>query len=87
MQDRPEHGITKRAYAEAVLTGVEAFHAQHSTLHAQSSAPGAQTPAEKQPLIVRLLLSIDRRESAEAALDTVRTLRHRFHHVSKQSML
>jgi adenosine deaminase len=54
-QDRLEHGISKRSYTSAVLQGLRQFR------QAQ--------PAEG--IIVKLLLSIDRRNDTAAALDTV----------------
>jgi len=51
-QARPEHGMTKRSYVEAVLAGTSAAAAARDT-------------------DCRLLLSIDRRETTEAALETV----------------
>ncbi|GAB4812986.1 hypothetical protein N2152v2_000032 [Parachlorella kessleri] len=53
---RPEYGMTKQSYLGAVLAGVQRWQA------AQGSAA----------MLVRLLLSIDRRQSTEEALDTVR---------------
>ena len=56
---RPEKGVTKETYMEAVLAGRHAFYEQH---------PDAA-------IIVRLLLSIDRRESAKEAMETVHLAR------------
>lgn len=61
-KDRPEHGMTKRSYTAAVLKGID------KALREQSAA----APAAKDAIEVRLLLSIDRREDSEAALDTAR---------------
>ena len=52
---RAETGVTKETYMEAVLAGRHAFYRQH---------PDAT-------IIVRLLLSIDRRESGKEAMETV----------------
>ena len=54
-QARPEHGMSKRSYVEAVLAGLDAAR----------EAGGAEAT------LVRLLLSIDRRESAGSAMETV----------------
>lgn len=55
LQARPEHGMSKRSYVDAVLAGLEAARKA-----GRNGAP-----------LVRLLLSIDRRESAAAAMETV----------------
>lgn len=54
--------MTKRSYTEAVLKGID------EALAAQTAA----APAPINAIEVRLLLSIDRREDREAALDTAR---------------
>jgi hypothetical protein len=54
-QDRPEHGISKRSYTSAVLQGLRQF---------QQAQPAAD-------IVVKLLLSIDRRNDTAAAMDTV----------------
>ncbi|KAK9852140.1 hypothetical protein WJX84_011111 [Apatococcus fuscideae] len=59
-KSRPEHGLTKQTYVEAVLAGIDAFSEQNSGME------------------VGLLLSIDRRESAEEAMHTV-TLAQQYH--------
>jgi adenosine deaminase len=71
--------MTKRSYVEAVLSGFEAAgvspcletgtkdSSQRMTIERRSDVQ------DKPKIYVRLLLSIDRRESAEAAMDTVRT--------------
>lgn len=56
LQARPQHGMTKRSYVDAVLAGMKQYHCQH--------------PDDN--ILVKLLLSIDRREDTAAALDTVR---------------
>lgn len=83
LQHRPEHGITKRSYIEAVLAGLEAFSTA-SCARTRPASPPATAAAERpagaaaRPLApparleVRLLLSIDRREGAAAAAETVR---------------
>ncbi|EIE25888.1 adenosine/AMP deaminase family protein [Coccomyxa subellipsoidea C-169] len=55
---RSEHGMTKRSYTEAVLKGMQ-------------EAQGRQRASKGRSIAVRLLLSIDRREDAAAALETV----------------
>ena len=62
LKDRPECSITKRSYVEAVIRGLGSCMQLDST--AANSGPSA--------ILVKLLLSIDRRESCEAALATVR---------------
>ncbi|WIA12967.1 hypothetical protein OEZ85_006581 [Tetradesmus obliquus] len=54
-KDRPEHGISKRSYMAAVLAGIQ---------QARQAQPAAG-------MLVKLLLSIDRRNDAAAAMDTV----------------
>ncbi|KAF6264632.1 adenosine/AMP deaminase family protein [Scenedesmus sp. NREL 46B-D3] len=54
-KDRPEHGISKRSYAAAVLAGLQQF---------RQAQPAAD-------IAVKLLLSIDRRNDTAAAMDTV----------------
>lgn len=68
-QDRPEHGITKQSYMAAVMAGVEAYKQQQ-----QQQA----TDQQKGGMLVKLLLSIDRRSDTAAALDTVRQIRSDF---------
>jgi hypothetical protein len=55
LQDRPEHGISKRSYTSAVLAGLQQF---------RQAQPAAD-------IIVKLLLSIDRRNDTAAAVETV----------------
>lgn len=62
MQERPECGMTKRSYTEAVLKGI------NEALAAQTAA----APPPNNAIEARLLLSIDRREDTEAALGTAR---------------
>eukprot|EP00892_Ulva_mutabilis_P003273 jgi/Ulvmu1/1317/UM011_0045.1 len=83
-KNRPEHGITKRSYIDAVLAGVRAFHSSNtaqtradaaagcSSGSADEAAGAAAAHERQQGLTVRLLLSIDRREGTAAAQDTVR---------------
>ncbi len=54
-QARPEHGMSKRSYVDAVLAGLDAAR--------KAGGDGAT--------LVRLLLSIDRRECAASAMETV----------------
>lgn len=63
---RDEHELTKDGYVKAVLKGMREFEAQQAT--AQSSGLWTGSCA---PLRTRLLLSIDRREGTEAAIETV----------------
>lgn len=56
-KERPEHGMTKASYCDAVLRGLADYYA-----HSRRSPD----------IGVRLLLSIDRRESAEQAMETAR---------------
>ena len=65
LQDRPAEGISKQSYVEAVLNGLHDFSKQPLRLSPGRSASNAEG------IEVRLLLSIDRRESAAAALHTV----------------
>lgn len=75
-QDRPEHGISKQDYIEAVLAGLHSY---------QRAAHGASNlcPERATQLDINWLLSIDRRESAAQAMQTVRlpcakVLAHRY---------
>lgn len=82
LQSRPEHGISKRSYIDAVLAGIQAFNASADSptppagadvRDASGHASGAHAAAPPHPgLTVRLLLSIDRREGSAAAQETVR---------------
>ncbi|KAL4419191.1 hypothetical protein ABPG77_007781 [Micractinium sp. CCAP 211/92] len=54
---RPEHGMTKESYLDAVFRGISEYYS---------------TSRRTQDIQVQLLLSIDRRQSAEEALDTAR---------------
>lgn len=53
---RPEKSITKESYMEAVTEGRDAYYRAH---------PNSE-------IVVKLILSIDRRENAEQAMETVR---------------
>lgn len=72
----PARGVTKRGYVEAVLAGVAEGLAAVAARAAATAAAGAETaaaaaaPAPEPAMLVRLLLSIDRREDAAAALET-----------------
>ncbi|CAM6098336.1 unnamed protein product [Calypogeia fissa] len=61
------HGMTKRSYVEAVLAGFEAAGVSPCSKNGLQRSEVQAKPNRH----VRLLLSIDRRESAEAAMDTV----------------
>ncbi|KAL4425320.1 hypothetical protein ABPG75_009336 [Micractinium tetrahymenae] len=54
---RPEHGMTKENYMDAVFKGIAEYYA---------------ASRRTQDIQLRLLLSIDRRQSAEEAMDTAR---------------
>eukprot|EP00850_Spirogloea_muscicola_P002263 SM000008S22352 [mRNA] locus=s8:1203573:1214035:+ [translate_table: standard] len=74
----PERQITKKSYIEAVLAGLRGGISSMSSRDCSSStAVGHEDslgiPREtKMDIQVQLLLSIDRRESADAAMETVR---------------
>ncbi|KAL2643694.1 hypothetical protein R1flu_011281 [Riccia fluitans] len=57
------YGMSKRSYVEAVLAGFEAAEVSYNTKEEDSRS--------KHLMQVRLLLSIDRRESTEEAMETV----------------
>lgn len=61
-KERPECGMTKRSYTEAVLKGIDEARAEQT----------AAAPSPCNAIEARLLLSIDRREGSKAALDTAR---------------
>ncbi|KAH7293814.1 hypothetical protein KP509_28G043800 [Ceratopteris richardii] len=68
----PLAGMTKRSYVEAVLAGlkaVETVEVISNTSEIQQN--GLVMTRPKESIHVRLLLSIDRRESTEAAMETV----------------
>ncbi|XP_010538724.1 PREDICTED: adenosine deaminase-like protein isoform X2 [Tarenaya hassleriana] len=75
-------GMSKRSYMEAVIEGLRSVSAVDIDFSASDSTPGRsvssrvprngrdETPRKK--IYVRLLLSIDRRESTESAMETVK---------------
>ena len=62
-KDRPEEGLSKRSYLEAVLRAME----EHNHSGRIGGAAGSRVHCEG-----RLIVSVDRRESADQALATVR---------------
>ncbi|CAI7907897.1 unnamed protein product [Closterium sp. NIES-53] len=69
-KSNPSAGMTKQSYVQAVLAGLHPFmQAEAAWLHARTvhQAP----PSTAVPMVVRLVLSIDRRETTESAMDTV----------------
>lgn len=81
---RPEAGLTKRSYAEAVLAGVGDFYAAALSIVAQTDGQGNaidtnnamgatdwDAAIEAAGIDVRVVLSVDRRESPAAAAETV----------------
>ncbi|KAI5059082.1 hypothetical protein GOP47_0025401 [Adiantum capillus-veneris] len=65
-------GMTKRSYVEAVLAGLKAVEAVQVISGSQENHKKVLGTTLSRPIIyVQLLLSIDRRESTEAAIDTV----------------
>lgn len=90
-QARPEHGMTKASYIDAVLKGIaesEPHLALALTQHHQQDQhlqqpaggvnnnnndgqAGSQAGAGGRSMLVKVLLSIDRREGAAAAMETV----------------
>lgn len=70
-------GMSKRSYMEAVMEGLRAVNAvdvdfgcQKSTMNNKNMNDVCNGTARKK-MYVRLLLSIDRRETTEAAMETV----------------
>jgi hypothetical protein len=69
-QHHPEHGVTKRSYVEAVLRGLRAAGGDSN-----SSGKGSGNNAGPEDrALVALILSVDRREGAAEALETVRLI-------------
>jgi hypothetical protein len=73
LQDRPEHGISKASYMQAVLAGLREYKAATAATAAaatmQQEASSSSRPSPD--ITVNFLLSIDRRNDTAAALDTV----------------
>ncbi|CAN6690084.1 unnamed protein product [Malus baccata var. baccata] len=75
-------GMSKRSYLEAVLEGIKAVTAVDVAFRPHSSDVGSQknsslinhtcSGSARRKIYVRLLLSIDRRETTEAAMETVK---------------
>ncbi|CAN6552801.1 unnamed protein product [Malus baccata var. baccata] len=75
-------GMSKHSYLEAVLEGIKAVTAVDVAFRPQSSDVGSQknsslinhtcSGSARKKIYVRLLLSIDRRETNEAAMETVK---------------
>lgn len=73
--------MSKHSYLEAVLEGIKAVSAVDVAFRPQSSDVGSQknsslinhtcSGSARKKIYVRLLLSIDRRETTEAAMETV----------------
>ncbi|GJP49174.1 hypothetical protein CLOM_g8418 [Closterium sp. NIES-68] len=73
-KSNPGAGMSKQSYIEAVLAGLLPFmRAETAWLDARNKHQGPPSSAASgMPIVVRLVLSIDRRESTQGALDTVR---------------
>lgn len=74
MQNNDSIGMSKRSYLEAVLEGIKAVNAVDVDFcsHKNSSLVNHNSSGStRKKIYVRLLLSIDRRESTEAAMETV----------------
>lgn len=80
MQRNDSKGMSKRSYMEAVLEGIRSVssvevdlsHKLNADTSAHShSVDGLYNGTGSTKIYVRLLLSIDRRETAEAAMETV----------------
>ena len=63
-------GMSKRSYIEAVLEGLRSVSSSSLDINLSSNDP-AKCVAGTKKIYVRLLLSIDRRESTAAAMETV----------------
>ncbi|PWA78807.1 adenosine/AMP deaminase family protein [Artemisia annua] len=64
-------GMSKRSYIEAVLEGLRSVSSSSLDINLSSNDP-AKCVAGTKMIYVRLLLSIDRRESTAAAMETVK---------------
>ncbi|GJY63856.1 adenosine deaminase-like protein [Tanacetum coccineum] len=65
-------GMSKRTYIEAVLEGLSSVSSSSLDISLSSSDPEKCATATEKKIYVRLLLSIDRRESTAAAMETVK---------------
>jgi hypothetical protein len=75
LQDRPEHGISKESYMQAVLEGLKQYKAAAAAATAAAAAAAAAVAPMQtgsSDILVKFLLSIDRRNDTAAALGTVR---------------
>lgn len=81
MQKNDSIGMSKRSYLEAVLEGIKAVNtvdvafrphnADVSSVKSSSLINDTCNGSTRKEIYVRLLLSIDRRETTEAAMETV----------------
>jgi adenosine deaminase len=78
VQNNEAKGMTKRSYMDAVIKGLKEVEAVDVALFDSNfrtnetlNSKLLDGDAKKKKIYVRLLLSIDRRETASAALDTV----------------
>nr|GEY67202.1 adenosine deaminase-like protein [Tanacetum cinerariifolium] len=65
-------GMSKRTYIEAVLEGLSSVSSSSLDISLSSNDPKKCATATEKKIYVRLLLSIDRRESTAAAMETVK---------------
>lgn len=75
VQDRPEHGISKASYMQAVLAGLQEYREAAATAPLAARDAGTDSNSSSRQcngILVKFLLSIDRRNDTAAALDTVR---------------
>lgn len=76
MQRNDSKGMSKRSYMEAVLKGIRSVNSVEVDLNTDASSHSHFVGdfcngSGSKKIYVRLLLSIDRRETAEAAMETV----------------
>lgn len=80
MQRNDSKGMSKRSYMEAVLKGIRSVDSVEVDLSGKPKTDASAhslsvgelcNGTESKKIYVRLLLSIDRRETAEAAMETV----------------
>lgn len=80
MQRNDSKGMSKRSYMEAVLEGIKSVNSVEVDLSGKLNTDASAhshsnndlcNGTENKKIYVRLLLSIDRRETAEAAMETV----------------
>ncbi|GAX83515.1 hypothetical protein CEUSTIGMA_g10940.t1 [Chlamydomonas eustigma] len=78
-KDRPEHGMSKASYVEAVLEGLKPYQSLQGLRYdnqegdtSDENRSAADADEEKHlSILVKLILSIDRREGSEEAMNTV----------------